>query len=29
MCEEISFLISETEESNVWFDNIIHNLIIT
>ena len=27
MCEEISLLTSENEESNVWFDNTIHNFI--
>ena len=27
MCEEITFLTSETEESNDWFDNTIHNFI--
>ena len=27
MCEEISFITSDNEESDIWFDNTIHNYI--
>ena len=29
MCEDITHLISDNEESDVWFDNTIHNFIYT
>ena len=29
MCEEIAYLISDTDESDIWFENTLHNYIYT